>query len=393
MTEQNTLYIHVGMPKTGTTAIQRVLANNRKQLKALGYIYPGTREHHWPLVEGIREKKRMLTNGCVRDTLVEVRDWDGDAILSCEGFGECFHEGDSAARSVNIPQNISEALNFFEVPHRIVMIMYVRRQDIWLDSGYRQRVKDGLTDTFDEYFDNCRAENFALVDYLQKADAWGQCFGDENVIVRPYDPAAWLENSLHADLLGLLGLSAQQRESIDMRLGPTNPSLSTDAISAFMLIGKFLGKTDLVPGDPIFKNSFCYEGNSGDFISPAQRTEVLDALSDSNETLARKYLELAAPKELFPPLVCADDWTAPALSKEDARSLIELIIAAMPHHYFIYKYRMFVRLGSSMYCSNVPLLESLAFVIPCRLRFLKKSLKEHVKSLTRPLRRIGHLFR
>lgn len=102
MNEQNTLYVHVGIPKTGTSAIQRVLANNRHQLAGFGYIYPGTGENHWPLVEGLRDKEHILTNGMVQKTLAEIRDWDGDAILSCEGFSDM--------GSAKMPAHLTEAL-------------------------------------------------------------------------------------------------------------------------------------------------------------------------------------------------------------------------------------------------------------------------------------------
>jgi hypothetical protein len=102
MSRKNILYIHAGMPKTGTSAIQRMLANNRKQLAELGYIYPGTHANHWPLVVGLKDKERMLTNGFVQKTLAEIREWDGDAILSCEGFSDM--------GSAKMPAHLTEAL-------------------------------------------------------------------------------------------------------------------------------------------------------------------------------------------------------------------------------------------------------------------------------------------
>ena len=36
----NTLLIHIGMPKTGTTALQSFLFNNNSLLKKYGWCYP-----------------------------------------------------------------------------------------------------------------------------------------------------------------------------------------------------------------------------------------------------------------------------------------------------------------------------------------------------------------
>ena len=38
------LLFHIGMPKTGTTAIQKFLYQNEKNLKAYGWCYPNLKE-------------------------------------------------------------------------------------------------------------------------------------------------------------------------------------------------------------------------------------------------------------------------------------------------------------------------------------------------------------
>lgn len=38
-----TVYLHIGMPKTGTTFIQKTLRKNNGILKKQGYIYPDFR--------------------------------------------------------------------------------------------------------------------------------------------------------------------------------------------------------------------------------------------------------------------------------------------------------------------------------------------------------------
>src|SRR5450432_160213 len=36
---------HVGLPKTGTTTIQRYFRSQDEKLRSLGFLYPGSREH------------------------------------------------------------------------------------------------------------------------------------------------------------------------------------------------------------------------------------------------------------------------------------------------------------------------------------------------------------
>ena len=43
---QGKVIIHVGGPKTGTTALQIALSENRKDLRSQGILYPGDKWHH-----------------------------------------------------------------------------------------------------------------------------------------------------------------------------------------------------------------------------------------------------------------------------------------------------------------------------------------------------------
>ncbi len=43
-----TVFLHIGAPKTGTSAIQTALVRNRERLEANGLIYPGDNERAWP---------------------------------------------------------------------------------------------------------------------------------------------------------------------------------------------------------------------------------------------------------------------------------------------------------------------------------------------------------
>ena len=43
-------YVHLGMPKTGTTAVQTALSQSKDKLAAVGLIYPGQEIDHVLLV-------------------------------------------------------------------------------------------------------------------------------------------------------------------------------------------------------------------------------------------------------------------------------------------------------------------------------------------------------
>ncbi|MBR1598061.1 MAG: hypothetical protein IJ661_04000 [Lachnospiraceae bacterium] len=57
--KDNTLYLHIGMPKSGTSAIQTFLYKNNEKLKSYGYEYPdlkGELINKFDYREDLREK-------------------------------------------------------------------------------------------------------------------------------------------------------------------------------------------------------------------------------------------------------------------------------------------------------------------------------------------------
>jgi hypothetical protein len=80
--------IHVGAPKTGTTYLQRVLGHNQQTLALRGLLYPGTSASHDAALDlrGVSFGRGVQTRPVSAwDRLAgEVRDWDGDAVISSE---------------------------------------------------------------------------------------------------------------------------------------------------------------------------------------------------------------------------------------------------------------------------------------------------------------------
>ena len=84
-----TVFLHIGLMKSGTTYLQRILAKNKKSLKESGLLFPGAR---WrDQVAGVEEvlgaRVAHHEASTAWDSLCrEVLDFDGDAIISMEGM-------------------------------------------------------------------------------------------------------------------------------------------------------------------------------------------------------------------------------------------------------------------------------------------------------------------
>lgn len=140
-----TVYVHVGLPKTGTTYIQSALWESRDRLAAAGCLVPGEgRGASWIAVSDLlgrrpRGDEAPTVEGAWGGLVESVRDWDGDrVILSQELLG-------SATRSQ--AQRMVRSLRPCDV-HVVVTVRDLART---LPSVWQQEIRKGRTWTWREF--------------------------------------------------------------------------------------------------------------------------------------------------------------------------------------------------------------------------------------------------
>lgn len=99
------VFLHLGLPKTGTSYLQTILWSHREQLRAAGLLVPGRerRDHLWaslvvrddPRVGRRNSRAPESWSVLLEDTAV----WDGDVVISHEFF--CSASAEQAARVVD----------------------------------------------------------------------------------------------------------------------------------------------------------------------------------------------------------------------------------------------------------------------------------------------------
>ncbi len=84
------VYLHVGLPKSGTSYVQKVLTANKTALKRAGLLFPGeTWGEQVRAVQDIRgmtvpRGRRALVDGAWERLVTEAATWSGDVIISME---------------------------------------------------------------------------------------------------------------------------------------------------------------------------------------------------------------------------------------------------------------------------------------------------------------------
>ncbi|MCW2308640.1 hypothetical protein [Rhodobium gokarnense] len=288
----STTYVHIGVPKTGSTAIQHFATENRQRLRDRGLLYPaaalrGFGHHDFAfLLDGgypdwAKPQDQPLDDlaGALRS---ECEGFDGDILLSSEDF-YLFPQ----------PEKLSEFLTEtgLATGRAVRIVVYLRRQDDLMVSWYNQIVKaQGFSGTFSDALEAHRW----LGDYRGQLARWANVFGAGNMLVRRYPSPGGDGHGLMADFWGLTcpDIAAEAERAAGQ---PTNVSLNRDLLEIQRIINR-------LPLEIVEKRRFHHElmkltmQMDGFFCdAPVASGSDLDRLlagfDDGNDEVSRTYLE------------------------------------------------------------------------------------------------------
>lgn len=214
------LILHIGTRKTGTTALQMFLYNNREVLarNEVDYVeftpqsslsYADIRNGVF-LVEycralALQEEicKSVSDFEENYDRLKEALKGNNRVILSHENFTDIFplkHDGFEAfwRELARVCRELG--------PSKTTVIIYLRRQDEYVVSSWKERVKGGYTDkTLREYLS--QPETKQELDYETILDTIKKALGTSaNIIVRSYNQISATSDGIFLDFCEALGI-------------------------------------------------------------------------------------------------------------------------------------------------------------------------------------------
>mgnify|MGYP003126452722 CR=1 FL=1 len=205
------ILLHIGRHKTGTTAIQHFLWDNRSALRATGWLVPEAGRvnagHHGfsqALSPGEIAPDQDLTKiKALVQLQRELADVDEQTrvVISSEAFQNCR------------PKDIGHAFGAYEAR----VIVYLRNQLDYLPSAYAQRVHaTEYQGTLEDYYHEMFRHG---LDYCAFLHDWQGVFPD-GFTVRRYNPASVLDDFCSHGL----GVDLTQ---FTVREGDSNPSLNS----------------------------------------------------------------------------------------------------------------------------------------------------------------------
>jgi hypothetical protein len=291
------LIAHIGLPKTGTSAIQKFLWENRKSLlKKYGVLYPESGSFnvsiysykaHYKIAfcfDIFEEKGLFFQKDEILSSLIdEIRQVMPEVvILSCETFS-----------LIKKPEEFFESLRKFDFKE-FYLVLYIRRQDLWFESSYKQVVKTGECSTF--FSKKPIRIHLEIIDFNRFLAKWIPFVLKDNIYIRIYDRKTLYLNNIVTDFCFVLSKILKQDLGLDdefSNYNNANPSLSHISTLVKLKINlnyKLTPKEHLEVSNYLLKLD--REEGSGPlktFFTLDERIEFLERFRESNERLFREW--------------------------------------------------------------------------------------------------------
>ncbi|MFZ3053824.1 MAG: hypothetical protein WA099_10480 [Sulfuricurvum sp.] len=202
------LYIHIGLPKTGTSAIQKFFVDNDEKLKnEYDLYYPDfgrwSDGSHHEIAFALSPNPYTVMKNYEDQMLYLDQLGKNIATSNCNNIvlsSECFHLYDN--------QNF---INKFGKSYNIKIISYLRRQDEFLESIYKQEIQDCTYKEkrkFDEY-KNAKKDDLFYFSFLKR---WEILANTENIILKTFDIDRLVNQNIIDDFLDIFSIDCKKSD-------------------------------------------------------------------------------------------------------------------------------------------------------------------------------------
>lgn len=294
MNKKPTLHIHVGQGKTGTSAIQKALKDNKDFLKENGLFYLGMcfenlekQLFSWNFSDG----GDQLMSFPVDQANKEIH----DCLISA--FNQSIekkyqHLVWSNERLYGNHKKIILAVQAVIEKYQIHIVVYLRRQDYWVLSAYKQwaikhKTYPGKILPFHQWYEQRFSKE--QLNYFEIVNSWKNALPEARFSIRIYDQCP----DVCADFFNVVGIDYSKLPHPVGRFYET----PNDWILSYFALFNGLFDQPISPSElePLLRRSGLFQIKSApeitDFGLPSQNflTQLLDQCKESNAQLAETF--------------------------------------------------------------------------------------------------------
>ena len=268
------LILHFGIHRTGSTSIQNTLAVNQECLGGRGFLYPNIegRASHQRLPWRLKSNN-ILPKDVVSEINAQITTDTHTIILSSEDF--CL---------LKSPRFFHELGKYYELN----AVVYLRRQDLWLESWYNQHIRwpwDNKFSGSDIEFFLSNIGNFFWIDYQKLLKNIEGIVSIDRLYVNVVDEAGVKNTAV--DFMKYCGIDPIWLKSV----GNKNQSLSSAKIDILRRIDinelESAARFKIISA--LRKMDIKEDNGKTKFFTDRQRVKLIKRYSKSNAYVARKY--------------------------------------------------------------------------------------------------------
>jgi len=283
------LYIHIGVHKTGSTMIQSNLLRCNSLLRRENIIYLPIRGLFKPLmfidrkdvklIDEIKKKLRVIVSAYKKNEntkfIISTEQLSGDPGFITDSWTSGY------INSRLIAESLKEITNGFDVK----IIVYLRRQDLLVESLYTQKIKEGGSESFNNFISNFSVKSFDWEYFLSH---YSEYFNKENIFIRKYDKSYLPNKSSLIDDFSSIINSEYLIQNSESKL--INKGYNRDALEIALLLNEHLSMEKRVELRALLQDSSTRGVHDKyNFFTFTQRNEFLKKYEDSNIKVSDKY--------------------------------------------------------------------------------------------------------
>lgn len=288
------IWLHIGLHKTGTSALQSWCAEHADDLLEERILYVRLRKHLPACGMLAAALIRKLPEGpeLVNDVLRQIEEHGShvdDVVISSEDF------------SYFGPASIAPLVDKL-TSHDVRMLVWLRRQDRYAEAMYKQTAKwNGKIRPIEAFITGTLARH---MDYESLLQVWQQAFSPMTIRPQIYTETT---TGTHPDSVAAF-LTAIDRQDLipsDSAAYRRNLSPSSDLIARYAEVSSDHGKALRQANRQLMSEFGDGASRRGDILSPEAATALMARYAASNARLAQNWFPEQA--ELFPADIAAED--------------------------------------------------------------------------------------